>query len=247
MRRLDIDWPKTIAGALAAVVSAVLLSTLGAAGTLVGAALGSLIVTVSSAVFAQGLATSKETLSKAQARALQKVGVAQADVERAGHVQDPAVRADQVEQAQQRLAAANRELDDAGRGGRGSLGDRLRALPWRRILLVSGALFVAAMVVITVFELAVGRSVSSITGGSSGGGTTIGDVSDDGGRDRRQDRDRDDEQPPEGPTSPGQGPSPSDRSTPEESPTPTAPTTQTPSPQETTPPELEEEPAPSAS
>src|SRR5262245_34193424 len=65
--RLEIDWLKAIAGALAAVASAVLLSTLGAAGTLIGAALGSLIVTISSALFTRGLAGSRRGLAKAQA------------------------------------------------------------------------------------------------------------------------------------------------------------------------------------
>ena len=74
---LEIDWLRAAAGALAAVASAFLLSFLGAAGTIIGAALGSLIVTVSSAVFTQGLSTSKRTLEKAQSSAARKVGIAQ--------------------------------------------------------------------------------------------------------------------------------------------------------------------------
>src|SRR3546814_13124678 len=54
--KLEIDWVKTLAGALAAVSSAVLLSTLGAAGTLICAALGSITLTVTSAFYSQGLA-----------------------------------------------------------------------------------------------------------------------------------------------------------------------------------------------
>ncbi len=44
--RLQINWVNSAGGALGAVSSAVLLSSLGAAGTLVGAALGSLCITV---------------------------------------------------------------------------------------------------------------------------------------------------------------------------------------------------------
>src|SRR4051812_24572287 len=51
--RIEVDWLRAIAGALAAVVSAVLLSTLGEVGTLLGAALGSLILTIGSALFAR--------------------------------------------------------------------------------------------------------------------------------------------------------------------------------------------------
>ena len=56
--KLEIDWLRTIGGALAAVSSAVLLSTLGAAGTIIGAALGSVIVTVGGALYSCLLYTS---------------------------------------------------------------------------------------------------------------------------------------------------------------------------------------------
>ena len=69
--------------------SAVLLSTLGAAGTIIGAALGSVIVTVGGALYTQGLARSREHLTQAQSAALRKVRVAQADVRGSG----PATRA----------------------------------------------------------------------------------------------------------------------------------------------------------
>lgn len=250
MRGLEIDWVRAIAGALAAVISAVLLSTLGAAGTLLGAALGSLVVTVGSAVLAQGLTTSKETLSKAQARALQKVGSAQADVQRANRLPEGGARRQQLDRAEERLAEANRELDAAA-SGRAPLSKRLAALPWRRILLVSGALFVVAIVVITVFELLAGRSVSSITGGSDDGRTTIGttldDVGDGGqGRDDRPGRDES----PDVPATPTVGGTPTQEPTPNEQ---TTPPTETPSEAPTSPSEgatpdgLLEEVSPSAS
>src|SRR3954447_9718624 len=78
--RIEIDWLRAIAGALAAVVSAVLLSTLGEVGTLLGAALGSLILTIGSALFARGIRSSRRTLAKAQTSAKQKVGIAHAEV-----------------------------------------------------------------------------------------------------------------------------------------------------------------------
>ena len=46
--------------------TAVLLSTLGAVGTIIGAALGSVAATVGTALYAQGLAKSKATVAKAQ-------------------------------------------------------------------------------------------------------------------------------------------------------------------------------------
>ena len=85
---VHIDWTRTIAGALAAVASAVLLSTLGAVGTIIGAAVGSIVVTIASALFTQGLSSSKRSLAKAQASAKQKVGIAHAEVRRAERADD---------------------------------------------------------------------------------------------------------------------------------------------------------------
>jgi hypothetical protein len=174
--KLDIDWLKTIAGALAAVSSAVLLSTLGAAGTIIGAALGSVIATVGGALYSQGLARSRERLAQAQSLALRRVGIAQAEVRRASRHQgdDPAVDA-HLAHADERLGEAKADLgaiadEPPAVGWR----ERLVVLPWKRISLVAAGLFVTAILAITAFELLAGESVSSITGGTDGdGGPTI--------------------------------------------------------------------------
>jgi small-conductance mechanosensitive channel len=147
--RVEIDWLTTAAGALAAVSSAVLLSTLGAAGTIIGAALGSVIATVGSAVYSQGLSESRERLAQAHAAARRKVGGAQAEVLRAGRDEDEPPPPS-------------------------SWRDRLRALPWRRISLVAAGLFAIAVVALTAFEMIAGEPVSAITGGTNGdSGTTL--------------------------------------------------------------------------
>lgn len=166
-----IDWIKVVAGALAAISSAVLLSTLGAAGTVIGAALGSVIVSVSSSLYSQGLARSKQQLAEAQEAALRRVGLAQAEVRRARRRADgeelPAAEA-HLEYADRQLADARVELAAAEPAApRVGWRDRFAALPWKRIALLTVAFFVAAVVVITVFELIAGRPVSSLTGGSS--------------------------------------------------------------------------------
>ena len=183
--KLDIDWLKTIAGALAAVSSAVLLSTLGAAGTIIGAALGSVIATVGGALYSQGLAHSRERLAQAQTLAMRRVGIAQAEVRRASRQQgdDPAVDA-HLAHADERLGEAKADLgaiadEPSDVGWR----ERLVVLPWKRISLVAAGLFAAAILAITAFELVAGESVSSITGGTDGGGgptiSRIGGGSDD--------------------------------------------------------------------
>lgn len=147
--KVEIDWTRAIAGALAAVASAILLSTLGAAGTIIGAAIGSLVVTVGSALFTRGLSGNRRSAAADQQAA------------------DPAYAG--------RHAAAptwEREAtrDEAAAGWRSRLG-RLR---WGRIVLVSATLFVVALGLITLVELVAGRTVASLTGGSEDdGGTTI--------------------------------------------------------------------------
>ncbi|GAB2753027.1 hypothetical protein [Nocardioides pakistanensis] len=153
--RLEINWVQSAAGALAAVTSAVLLSTVGVAGTLIGAALGSLAATIGSAVYSHYLRATKERVAAAQTVAAVRIGLAQSRVREA-----PAEAERELERAQEVLEAA--DPDPAPEGWRVALA----GLPWKRIALVSVGVFVAAMAVIVAFELVAGRAVSSYTGGS---------------------------------------------------------------------------------
>jgi hypothetical protein len=233
-RTLDIDWLKTLAGALAAVTTAVLLSTLGAVGTLIGAALGSVAATVGSALYAQGLTRSKAAVLKAQETALHKVGIAQAEVRRAGRRSGEEQEA-HLDLADERLDEAKDELDVAEvDGAQPGWRERLATLGWRRLAVLAVATFAIVVVAITAFEAVSGRSVSSYTGGSSKDqGTTLGGVSDGGGHGDKGKPDR-----PQQSESTDESPSPSDDAS--ESPTgePTAPTeettpTEAPTPSET--------------
>jgi len=194
--RVEVDWVKVVAGALAAVSSAVLLSTLGAAGTLVGAALGSVIVSLATSVYGTGLARGTEKVAEAQTVALRKVTSATQQI---AQVREEVARDDAsepatgssagrhpdesgldteatevLEEAEQQLEEARVELEqaadpdaaDATQDGL-SLKERLAILPWKRVLLASAGLFVVAMVLLTSFEVIGGRTISSYTGGSS--------------------------------------------------------------------------------
>ncbi|WP_158648128.1 hypothetical protein [Nocardioides houyundeii] len=236
--KLDIDWLKTVAGALAAVTTSVLLSTLGAAGTIIGAALGSIAATIGTALYSAGLARSKETVAKAQQVTLGKVGVAQAEVRRAGRRagDDTAVEA-HLHAADRRLQEAKTRLDaTVAEPGPAPLSARLAELPWKRIGITAVALFIAVLVAITAFEVVTGRSVASRTGGGDGR-TSIGSVTNDGGGKQEREAPR----PSEAPTStstPSEEASPSAPATDEATPTPT------PSPSATPSETVEEAPAP---
>jgi hypothetical protein len=230
---LEIDWLKTAAGALAAVTTAVLLSTLGAVGTLIGAALGSVAATIGSALYAQGLARSRNAVLKAQETALHKVGLAQAEVRRAGRREGRQQEA-HLDRADERLGEARDELDEAAQEpAAASWRERFVVLPWRRVALVAAGTFVVVVVAITAFELLTGESVAQRTGGSDSQGTTIGGVtSDSGGSGNDQpDKPQDSQQP-----SPSARPSDSASATPSETPseTPTQAPTPSPTPTEST-------------
>ena len=163
-----IDWVRTIAGALAAVVSAVLLSRLGAAGTIIGAALGSVVISITTSVFSTGLVHGRRRVADVQEAAMRHVGVAQAEINRANR--RTAAREAHLEHADEALAQAKDELATEVTP---SLRERLSAVAWPRVAAYAAGLFVVVVAVITGFELVTGEPVSSLTGGSSGGGTSI--------------------------------------------------------------------------
>lgn len=189
-----INWVQVMAGALAAMTSAVLLSTIGAAGTLLGAALGSVAISVGSAVYGRTIQASHRRVA-AQAEALRSVSKARdrlgtvddggtgdtlvdAQLEDAGHELDHAEQALQESATTDAstAAAADAAANAAWGDGDGDVDDTStspwRNLPWKRIGVLAAGLFLVVMLAITVFELVAGRSVSEITGGTTDGRST---------------------------------------------------------------------------
>jgi hypothetical protein len=160
--RIEINWVQTMAGALAAVTSAVLLSTFGVAGTLIGAALGSLALTIGNAVYSYSLRLTRERVAAAQSVAAARIGLAQSRVRGGADAEDLAEVVEDLDQAQAVLEDAAEE-DEAVPGGWRAV---LAGLPWKRIAAISTAIFVIAMLAILAFELVTGRAVSTYTGGS---------------------------------------------------------------------------------
>lgn len=168
--RLEINWVQSTGGALAAVSSAVLLSTFGVAGTLIGAAVGSLVITVGGAIYTYSIRATRQRVAIAQSVAAARIGLAQARArdasdEVAGRRPRPADDAEEdMAEAEVDLDRASAMLDEADEqpGWRSVLG----GLPWKRIAAGAAATFIAAMLVILAFELVTGRAVSSYTGGS---------------------------------------------------------------------------------
>lgn len=187
-RGTGIDWPATFAGAGAAVTVALLLSTLGAAGTLIGAALGSVVATISAALYKQGIESSRRRVAEVQAAALER------EAARAHrHRESREVGTDEVPVPPV------------------PAGNRWAALPWKRLAALAAVVFLIAVAVISAIELVAGRSVSNITGGTDGKDrTSIGGILGEGDDEKDDDRDR---RQVETPTDDTPAPRPSDAAT----------------------------------
>jgi hypothetical protein len=148
-QKLEINPVQVTASALAAVTSAVCLSTLGTAGTIIGAALGSLFATAGAALYSYSIRVGRERAARLQAAAIAKVN-------------------------RRSVGGSTRQidvLDEAEEDSRRpAWREALTRLPWKWIAMAAGAVFVITMIVILSFELLTGRSVSTYTHGSDGNG-----------------------------------------------------------------------------
>ena len=141
-----IDISKTIAGALAAVCAAVVGSYLGVAGTLIGAAVASVVGTLGTEIYAGSLKKGREKLQT----------LAPAFVKTPAAVGTPPVAAATEDESPSHTVVPKPQIR------------------WKRIALVAGAVFVLAMGSLTVFELFSHRSVASIVGNGTKAPSTVG-------------------------------------------------------------------------
>ncbi len=185
--RLEINWINTAGGALGAVSSAVVLSTFGAAGTLAGAAVGSLCISVGGAVYAHSMRKTKDRVAAVASGSVARKGRVDARqmVTPAGTPAPPRVvdspSLDGPTLDAPTLDAPTQRPDKDG-------------LPWKRIAVMAGSLFGIALAAIVAFELSTGRAVSTYTGGTSDSsvGSTFSGVTDSqGGGDDSQDEEGD--------------------------------------------------------
>ena len=214
-QRFRISGISVVAGAAAAATAALATSALGVAGTVLGAAAVSAMMTVAAAIYDHSLRQAKVRLAD-RLEATARLPLARPD-----GTGDPretptadlaASTAAGAEPSATRLPLDALDLEDE------------RGYHWRRIAAVSVLVFALAMGAITAFELVTGRPLSSLITGSDTGGTTVGTIV------RRPHRSSTPTPAPT-PTTPAPSPSPSPTGT---SPTPTpTPTGTSPSPRPT--------------
>lgn len=200
---LGVSGPQVLAGALAASTSAIAASYLGVAGTVVGAGLGSVIASVSTAVYQKSIHRSNRVLQKVTTTVARKDSVGEA-------------MAEGLSESRASVVAPDPRLPDVAEAGRGlpdprlaeptmprvapllpgSTGHRGAApvrppnrpvgnvygggswyagLPWKGIAVASAAVFVLVMGVITTIEIVSNRTLAQAVHGERGDGrTTVG-------------------------------------------------------------------------
>ena len=171
------------AAALAAVTAALLGSTLGVAGTVLGAGLASVITTVGGELYLRSLDRTKAAALKARTLTTRpQVAPASSTVESSGvaaEAEDPAEAGAAAEADAPSAAGATAELPVASADGETPEGEqqvsRLRKLRWPLVIGTSVVGFVLAILVITGFEFATGSSISG------DGRSTIGHIVSGGG------------------------------------------------------------------
>ena len=233
-RKLELSGVQVAASALAAVSSAVAASYLGVGGTVLGAGVGSVIATISTALYQHSLhrtnATTEEGCPGTQ-RGRAPDGESSAGSGRAnGHARarpgpgspaSPTVSRRRhrsstrtADSPRPAMAASPRRRTPkrqlAGTDGTQAVESQGRRQPrWGRLALAAAVVFGVALGSIAVVEAFVGGSVSSVVRGEDPHGSTLGGLAD---------RDDKGESKPDTPTSPT--PTPTDLPNPTTSPTP---------------------------
>ncbi len=238
-RALVISPAQVLGSALAATSAAVLASVAGTAGTIIGAGVGSVVITVGAAVYTWWIRRTGE-IARRTAAQVRLSALATQPLPRTvaqGPMRFRRDRGSATEQAAGLPVRADADPAVADETPDGEAEDDATrfSLPWGRVLLATAVVAVLTFGVITLVEGIAGRPVSSLTGGSDSTGTSVGHVlgSDD---EKKSDTPKDDSTP-----APSQEPSPTDEPGSSEVPAPT-PTT-TPSSEPTVTPS--EEPVPS--
>lgn len=172
---IDLSPTQLTGGALAAMTSAVVGARLGVAGTVLGAAVGSVVAGVAGTLYTTSLRRTKDKIS---AVIDSKTGDTEIEVVSAaaepGRIldQDTAIRPaiDDAQTLQLPAAAGYAVRPAAAVDAPGTRQTRHR-LPWKAILVSTAAVFVLAFAAITGFEVLTGHAISG------GQGTTITQVS----------------------------------------------------------------------
>lgn len=159
-RRLEISITQLLAGSAAAVCGAWLASKIGVAGTVIGAGLVSALVTVLSAVYAQGARRAREQLLLRRELVRTRGQLPATYAADSPATADAEATADEAVTSTHPLFLPPFDLEDAG------------GYRWGRIALAALAVFLVGMAAVTTVELVVGHSFACTAAGIGCQGST---------------------------------------------------------------------------
>lgn len=175
-RILDLSATQLTGGALAAMTSAVIGARLGVAGTILGAAVGSVVAGVAGSLYTTSLRRTKDKITEViaartddptvEVTTVSDDTVVVTDWDATAHL-SASTTAGYGASAATGYQAGVPTVAGEPADGRG----RIRRLPWKGILVSAAAVFVIALAGITAFEVISGHAISG------GQGTTISQVS----------------------------------------------------------------------
>lgn len=155
--RFELSATQLVATALAAITATVAASYLGVAGTVIGAAVVSVMTAIGNAVYAHSLRTTHARVREAVPTRVREAVPAR---------RPPTSTTLTPPAAPERPTSTFREVKVERRGG------------WQRAAFGAVALFVALLTVVTGVEIVTGRPISDLLRGTTGSGTTVfGDTS----------------------------------------------------------------------
>jgi hypothetical protein len=210
-RWIELSVPQLLAGALAAASAAVAASWLGVAGTVLGAVVASVVVTVSSALYARPIERSSQVIRGS----LPVLPVLPDRYRERDNTSTEtrvlgATAVDELDREEIRLVDADEVADSRSP----------RKIQWSAVAVSAVLTLIVGFGMLTAFEAVIGKSASSLTGGDGGGSTISRIVEGDSGSSTSDDK-------PSKPTEPAQPTDDSDQPSPSD-PTPTEPTEPTP-------------------
>ncbi|MEO7350359.1 MAG: hypothetical protein ABIR34_12405 [Marmoricola sp.] len=171
--------PAQIAGsALSAMSAAFVASWAGTTGTLIGAAVGSVVATIGASLYTSSLRRSSEAVRRAAAQ-VRQTSLLTGSLPRTvvdGPMRSRDRREGPDEPPATEVSGDPDETTPAGQGDLEQADDPGRKLPWGKVLLASLAVMLAALGGITAVEAITGRPISSWLGGNDSQGTTVGHV-----------------------------------------------------------------------
>ena len=183
-RTLGLSTAQVTGSALAAMSGAFFVSWAGTAGTLIGAAVGSVIATVGAATYTWSLRRTSDAAKKTAALVKQRAQVTGA-LPRS--VAQGPLREDGNETRTMTLEA---DVPPSAVEEPAEIKTRTRRwdLPWVKVALASVVVMIVGMGGITAIEAVTGKPISSLLGQDSGTGTTVGRVVSGNGSSTHQDR-----------------------------------------------------------